>query len=230
MDEKNYYLILGVPRTESERGIRKAFRELAKTCHPDRVGPTGTRHFQDVMEAYSVLSDPDRRRAYNESLRPAEKNVRIEGSPVGTQARGEPEPLIPEPLSVPRDFQTISPSFDEVLDRFVRNFTGIGIPKGERIEELQVEVILSRYEARRGGAAPIGVPVFYPCRVCGGSGHDWLFPRVHCQEQGVVEAEEVVTIRIPPLVKDGTIFEVPLRGLGIHNFRLRIHIRIAAQS
>ena len=78
MDERNYYLILGVPYTESERGIRKAFRGLAKTCHPDRVGPRGTRHFQDIMEAYSVLSDPERRKAYNASLRPAEKNVKIE--------------------------------------------------------------------------------------------------------------------------------------------------------
>ena len=229
MEKKNHYIILGVPHTESESGIRKAFRELAKTHHPDQVGPGGTRHFQDIMEAYSVLSDPEKRREYNESLCPAEKNIKIEVRPVRTQERGEPEPLIPEPISVTRDFQTISPSFDEMFDRIVRNFTGIGIPKGERIQELNVEVILSPDEARRGGIAPIGVPVFYSCQFCGGSGHDWLFPCIHCQEQGVVEDEEVVKIRIPSMVKDGTIFEVPLRGLGIHNFQLRIHIRIDAQ-
>lgn len=229
MEKKNHYIILGVPHTESESGIRKAFRELAKTYHPDRVGPGETRHFKGIMEAYSVLSDPEKRREYDESLRPTEKNIKIEVRPVGTKERGEPEPLIPEPISVPRGFQTISHSLDEIFDRIIRNFTGIGIQKGERIEELNAEVSLSPDEARRGGVAPIGVPVFYSCQFCGGSGHDWLFPCVHCQEQGVVEDEEVIRIRIPPMVKDGTVFEVPLRGLGIHNFQLRIHIRLDTQ-
>jgi len=229
MEKKNYYIILGVPHTESEGGIRRAFRDLAKTHHPDRVGPGGTRRFQDIMEAYTVLSDPEKRKEYNESLRPTEKNLKLEVRPERTHERGEPEPLIPEPISVKRDFQTAGPSFDEMFDRIARNFTGIGIPKGERIQELNVEVILSPDEARRGGIAPIGVPVFYSCRFCGGSGRDWLFPCVHCQEQGVVEGEEVVRIRIPPMVKDGTVFEVPLQGLGVHNFHLRIHLRVDTQ-
>jgi molecular chaperone DnaJ/curved DNA-binding protein len=44
----------------------------------------------------------------------------------------------------------------------------------------------------------------------------------------MVEEEETVRIRIPPMVRDGTILEVPIRGLGIHNFYLRVYIRIAA--
>jgi DnaJ-class molecular chaperone len=226
MEKKNFYIILGVPRTETEDGIRKAFRKLAKTFHPDRVGPDGTRHFQDIVEAYNVLSDSQKRNEYNESLRPAEEDIKIKVSPMRRPERRETEPLIPESLSVPGDFQTINRSLDEMFDRLVRNFTGIGIPKGEGIQELNVEVILSPDEARKGGVAPIGVPVFYPCPFCGGSGHDWLFPCFHCQEQGIVEDEEVIKIRIPPMVKDGTVFEVPLRGLEVHNFQLRIHIRI----
>jgi DnaJ-class molecular chaperone with C-terminal Zn finger domain len=226
MEKKNYYIILGVPHTESEAGIRKAFRKMAKTFHPDRVGPDGTRHFQDIIEAYSVLSDPQKRNEYNESLRPGEKNLKIEMRPMMRPEGGEPEPLIPEPMSLTRDFQTSSPSFNEMFDRIVRNFTGIGIPKGEGIQELNVEVVLSPDEARRGGVAPLGVPVFYTCPFCGGLGHDWHFPCFHCREQGLVEDEEVVKISIPPMVNDGTVFEVPLRGLGVHNFQLRIHIRI----
>jgi DnaJ-class molecular chaperone len=230
MEKKNYYIILGVPHTESEGGIRKAFRKVAKKFHPDRVGPGGTRHFQDIMEAYNVLSDPQKRSEYNESLRPAEKKIKIEVRPVRRQERGGTELLKPEPISVARDFQRASPSLDEMFDRLVRNFTGIGIPKGEGIQDLNVEVILSPDEARRGGVAPIGVPVFYTCQFCGGSGHAWLFPCFHCQEQGIVEDEELVKIRIPPMVKDGSAFEVPLRGVGIHNFQLRIDIRIDTQS
>ncbi|MBN2467654.1 MAG: J domain-containing protein [Deltaproteobacteria bacterium] len=229
MERKDYYIILGVPNTESEIGIRRAFRELAKSYHPDRVGPRGTRNFQEIIEAYSVLSDPEKRREYNASLCAAEKNIKIDVRPVETQEKGKPEALIPESISVTRGFETISPSRGELFDRIVRNFSGIRIPKGEGIQKLNVEVILSPDEARRGGAVPIGVPVFHTCRFCGGSGHDWVFPCIHCQEQGVVEDEEVVTIRIPPMVPDGTVFEVPLRGLGIRDFQLRVHIRIDTQ-
>jgi hypothetical protein len=121
-------------------------------------------------------------------------------------------------MSVLRGFQTIEPSFEALFERFLRNFTGIGVPKGERLEGLNVDVILSPDGAARGGVAPLGVPVFSPCPLCGGSGRDWLFPCTYCQEQGMVEEEETVRIRIPPMVRDGTILEVPIRGLGIHNF------------
>ncbi|MBI3303367.1 MAG: DnaJ domain-containing protein, partial [Deltaproteobacteria bacterium] len=49
MLKKDYYLILGVSRTESPRGIRAAFRELAKRYHPERIGPQGTRFFQEIL-------------------------------------------------------------------------------------------------------------------------------------------------------------------------------------
>ena len=68
MELKDYYFILGVPRTATARDILHAYRALAKLYHPDRVGPQGTATFQDIVEAYAVLSDPERRRHYTESL------------------------------------------------------------------------------------------------------------------------------------------------------------------
>ena len=68
MELKDYYFILGVPRTATDRDILHAYRELAKLYHPDRVGPQGTATFQDIVEAYEVLSDPERRRHYTDSL------------------------------------------------------------------------------------------------------------------------------------------------------------------
>jgi molecular chaperone DnaJ/curved DNA-binding protein len=44
----------------------------------------------------------------------------------------------------------------------------------------------------------------------------------------MVEEEQVVRVQIPPLIRDGTVVEIPLRGLGIHNFYLRLHLRVAA--
>ncbi len=227
MVKKDYYLILGVSRSESPRGIREAFRELAKRYHPDRVGPEGTRFFQEIVEAYEVLSDPEKRKLYNQGLRHTEEQAETRPEVVVSYPRRPVEPLVPEPISVLQGFQTVRPSLEALLERLLRNFTGRGVPKGERLEALNLEVILSPEEALRGGVVPLRVPVFYPCPRCGGSGREWLFPCTYCWEQGMVEEEETVRVRIPPLVRDGTVLEVPIRGLGIHNLYLRLYVRIA---
>ena len=228
MKPKDYYVILGVAPTESPSGIRGAFRDLVKRSHPDRVGPHGARVFQDVVEAYQVLSDPERRRRYNQDLRPAAGGEELQSVPITVEPQRQPEPLVSTPLSVLHGFQEMHPSGAALVERLLRNFTGLGIPKGEQREGLQVEIILTPEEAVRGGILPLGVPVFSPCPACGGSRRAWLFPCTYCREQGMVEEEQIVRIHLPPMVRDGTIVEMPISGLGIHNFYLRLAIRIAA--
>ena len=72
MNGKTYYMILGVSRAESAGGIRAAYRELAKKLHPDVAGQQATHAFQEISEAYDVLSDPQRRREYESELRRVE--------------------------------------------------------------------------------------------------------------------------------------------------------------
>src|SRR5258708_4498724 len=182
MMTKDYYVILGVAHTESTSGIREAFRELVNRYHPARVGPQGARAFQDMVEAYQVLSDPERRKLYQQGLRHAEGSAEPPPAPLIVGQRPQPESLVPESMSVLRGFQTIQPSFEAVCERFLRNFTGIRVPKGERVEGLTVEVVLSPAEAARGGVAPLGVPVFSPCPVCGGAGRELLFSRPYIPE------------------------------------------------
>ena len=62
--------------------------------------------------------------------------------------------------------------------------------------------------------------------VCGGSGRDWYTLCLSCQGQGMVETEHTVHVRIPPRVREGTMVEVPVHQLGIHNVFVRVHIRI----
>jgi DnaJ-class molecular chaperone len=228
MERKDYYLILGVSRGENLRGIQEAFRELAKRYHPDRAGPEATGKFQEIQEAYGVLSDPQKRKTYNDAIEEREVRSYPRDEPIFSRAPSRAEPLIPKPMSVLHGFETIRPSFEPLFDRFLRNFTGEGIPKGERLEDLNVEVILSPEEAASGVAVPIAVPVFYRCPRCGGSGHTWLFTCVDCNAEGTIEGEETVTVRIPPMVHDRAIVEIPIHGLGIHNFYLRLHIRIGS--
>ena len=129
-------------------------------------------------------------------------------------------------MSVPRDFQTLSSSPEELSDRLSGNFTYLGVPKGDRLEALTVEIHLTPQEAAWGITLPFGIPVFRPCPICGGSGRDWVFPCLSCDEQGVIEEQQILRLRIPAGVADGAVFELPLDGLGIHNFYLRVYVRL----
>jgi len=68
-EEKNYYEILGLPATATFDQIRAAYRRLAFQFHPDRNSdPAAQNYFQKIIEAFSVLSDPESRREYDAIL------------------------------------------------------------------------------------------------------------------------------------------------------------------
>src|SRR5258706_15792748 len=102
MMTKDYYVILGVARTESTSGIREAFRELLNRYHPERVGPQGARAFQDIVEVYQVLSDPERRKLYHQGLRHAEGSAEPPSARILVGHPPKPESLVPDSMSVLR--------------------------------------------------------------------------------------------------------------------------------
>src|SRR5258707_8468929 len=65
-DSRDFYEILGVPRSASQEEIQQAYRKLARTYHPDvNSDPAAEDRFKDISEAYAVLSDPQTRRRYD---------------------------------------------------------------------------------------------------------------------------------------------------------------------
>jgi curved DNA-binding protein len=66
MAERDYYEILGVPRTASQEEIQRAYRRLARRYHPDvNKDPQAEERFKEITEAYNVLRDPETRRRYD---------------------------------------------------------------------------------------------------------------------------------------------------------------------
>jgi DnaJ-class molecular chaperone len=203
MTARNYYIVLGVASDETEQGVRAAFRDLAKRYHPDRVGPSGAAPFREAAEAYEVLGDPERRRHYDESLLRQRTDA----------------PLVRD-VSMRRDLVDVRPSEEAMFGRFQRNFTREAAARGEGVDALNVEVAISPEEAGKGTRLCIGVPVFTRCTRCAGRGC------IGCQGTGAMEGERPVAVDLPPMSGRGARFVVPLQGLGIHNFYLRVRVRV----
>ncbi len=76
----DYYDVLGLPRTADDKAVRQAYRKLARQYHPDvnHEDAASEEKFKAINEAYSVLSDPDKRRRYNRYGDDWEHSDRIE--------------------------------------------------------------------------------------------------------------------------------------------------------
>ncbi|RPH64857.1 MAG: J domain-containing protein [Myxococcaceae bacterium] len=226
METRNYYVVLGVDPMESTHRIRSAFRELVHRYHPDRAGSRAVPFFQDIVQAYRVLSDPERRASYDAGLRDAgERPLRPRG-PITPPHWPQPEPLSPVPISLFRDFAVRRPGVEEVASRFRRSFTHPDLPKSQRPEPLRLEVLLPPDRAARGGLLELTVPVFYPCPSCHGSGAIGHLRCHRCNGQGMEEHEELVQLSVPGRLRDGAVFALPLRGLGIHGLFLELMFRV----
>ncbi len=112
----DHYKILGIRRTAGPEQIKQAFRKRVMWCHPDRhPGPDAVVIFHAVHEAYVVLSDPDRKREYDERLRyyrPTEQ---------GTHRHG------PSQTRNSRRDRTIRTDEAEKMDRPVHRFAYVGL-------------------------------------------------------------------------------------------------------
>jgi len=200
MAERDYYVVLGVPRDASPAGIRAAFRDLAKRTHPDRAGAESALRFAEVREAYETLADAESRRAYDERLAWRERSPQDPRRGRFPEAAGGPPPATGRPAPAqPRRSAPPAPAAPEVI---------------------RCQVVLSPEEAARGGELPMRVPVAVPCAACGGTGWEWLFPCAACVGSGGGRGHLDVRLPIPTGVPAGARLELPLERYGLSGVAL----------
>ena len=225
---KSYFAILGVTASASPDEIRAAYVRLAKEFHPDRY-TGGSDHFFQIQEAYSVLGDRNRRSEYEKSLRKSSlRTVQMR------RAYVEPEPLIPgqQPVDIGdispvRSFQTFTPSLDEIFDWLWNNFSSLNWPpKSGRIQNLTLEVPLTRDQAMRGGNARVMVPARAVCPTCHGNGGVGFYECSRCAGEGAISGEVPVSVSFPAVLMHDHAVVISLERFGIMNLQLTVLFRL----
>lgn len=224
----DYYELLGVTREATQDEIKKAFRKLARETHPDANpgDPEAEHRFREIAQAYEVLSDPQRRAAYD---------------------RGDQFDM--------GDLFSTFGGIDEVLSRFFGGF-GFGVQRGPAVgADIGVATQISLAEAATGvdrevtyranvpcgvchgdGSAPgtqletcstcggqgsvrvtrqtlLGTTMsIAPCDTCRGRGRIVVEPCPECRGVGSAADEVTLTVSIPPGVDDGARMRITGRG------------------
>ena len=147
--QRDYYELLGVPRNADEAAIKKAFRGLARTLHPDvSEAPDAQERFREVVEAYEVLSKPEARELYDRY------------GHAGLQSGG----------FTPTTFDLGSLS-DLFAAFFGDDVFGVAArPRSSRGADVGAQIELELTEAAAGVKREVPFPVTVPCATCQGSG------------------------------------------------------------
>jgi molecular chaperone DnaJ len=154
--EKDYYKVLGVVSTASDKEITRAYRKLAKQYHPD-ANPGSEERFKEISAAYDVLGDPDKRKEYDE--------VRTHGPVGGFGAPGGGGTFRME------DMGDLSDLFGNLFGGGAGGGRTRTTQRGpQRGADMEAQLHLSFQDAVHGVTTSVNVPQEVRCSNCRGSG------------------------------------------------------------
>jgi curved DNA-binding protein len=199
---KDYYTTLGVAKTASEAEIKKAFRKLARKYHPDvaKDKKTAEEKFKEINEAYEVLSDPDKRKKYDELGANWQDGGGYQPPPDWSGGAGDPR-------GGAQEFHFEGTGFSDFFEQFFgggghrrQGFPGVdadfGFPPDDnrprRGSDIEGDVLVTLDEAMHGAMRPITLQTVDP-------------------RTGKTETHSF-TVRIPPGASEGRRIRVPGKG------------------
>ncbi len=160
---KDYYQTLGVSDKATPDEIKKSYRRLAKQYHPD-ANPNNAgaaERFKEISEAYSVLSDAEKRKKYDTMRRFGAFDPRSGGFSTGRARPGQSSPLEDLDLGGLSGFGGLGDLFSSIFGKGKR---------GQDVEPIESIVEIPFRTAALGGKVPIQVSVTEACPTCGGNG------------------------------------------------------------
>ena len=195
---KDYYTTLGVAREATDDEIKKAFRKLARQYHPDvaKDKKTAEAKFKEINEANEVLSDPVKRRKYDELGAHWQEDGRPP-SAAGWERRGAPG-------GPAREFRFTGTGFSDFFEQFFGGGRGFGFEPdgddgpagaragGRRGGDVEGEILVTLAEVMQGTIRPISLQTVNP-------------------RTGEAETH-AFQVRIPPGATEGRRIRVPGKG------------------
>jgi molecular chaperone DnaJ len=148
LTSKDYYAVLGVSRDAGDADLKKAYRNLARTYHPDKNSgdKNAEERFKEISEAYAVLSDPDKRAQYDRF-----------GTVSGQGGFGDV------------GFGTI---FEDLFEGFFGGSERGRRTRARRGDDLRYDLEISLEEAAEGLESKLQIPRLEACETCNGSGQE----------------------------------------------------------
>jgi molecular chaperone DnaJ len=169
---KDFYQVLGVADSASQEDIKKAYRRLAKQYHPD-ANPNNTaaaERFKEVSEAHATLSDPAKRKQYDQMRRfGAFDGMPRRPSGAGAGRTGGGPPGMDQEEAQGFDFGDLGGLGDIFSSIFGRG-AAAGRREDSRGDTLEAVVEVPFRVAMLGGKIPVTLPVTETCPTCKGSG------------------------------------------------------------
>jgi len=219
MEYRDYYAVLGVPKGASDKEIKQAYRKLARQYHPD-VNPNdkgAEARFRQINEAYTVLSDSEKRKRYDELGSNWDK---VEQSP---RRGGAPGGFSYQFSTSPEGFGDIFGGSGGGFSDFFQTFFGgggepINFGGGSRIASSApvYEIEISLEDAYQGTTKSVVLPIEMPCPECGGRGTVRRTLCRRCRGQGTIQQEKRVELKIPKGIREGQTLRLHVEGQEIH--------------
>ena len=152
--KRDYYEVLGVNRDASDEDIKKAYRKLAMKHHPDRNPDSkeSEERFKEAKEAYEVLTEPEKRRAYDAY---GHAGVNPQMGMGGAEAAG---------------FGGFAEAFGDIFSDIFGGGQGRGRSSVYRGADLRYNLEIALEQAARGTETKIRIPTMEACETCHGSG------------------------------------------------------------